>query len=99
MPRWPLADVDLWRLEALPEAGAERAVVDRAADLEQQVGTTPGGHAKLWGAEAVGPRPSPTGTRVGQRRSLWLNVTTPRFCMLSQTIGLQPADKKAEAGE
>ena len=29
-------------LEALPEAGAERAVVDGAADLEQQVGPAPG---------------------------------------------------------
>jgi hypothetical protein len=28
-------------LEALPEAGAERAVVDGAADLEQPVGATP----------------------------------------------------------
>ena len=28
-------------LEALPEAGAERAVVDGAADLEQSVGATP----------------------------------------------------------
>ena len=28
-------------LEALPEADAERAVVDGAADLEQPVGTTP----------------------------------------------------------
>ena len=27
--------------EALPEAGAERAVVDGAADLEQQIGTAP----------------------------------------------------------
>jgi membrane-bound metal-dependent hydrolase YbcI (DUF457 family) len=41
-------------------------------------------HAKLWGADAVGLRPSPTGTRVGRRRSLWPNVTTPRFCMLSR---------------
>jgi hypothetical protein len=40
-------------------------------------------HAKLWGADVVGLRPSPTGTRVGRRRSLWPNVTTPRFCMLS----------------
>src|SRR4051794_21063974 len=29
-------------LETLAEAGAERAVVDRTADLEQPVGTTPG---------------------------------------------------------
>src|SRR6185503_17655729 len=29
-------------LEALPKAGAERAVVDGAADLEQQVGAAPG---------------------------------------------------------
>src|SRR5918911_5488282 len=29
-------------LEALPEAGAERAVVDGAADLEQAVGPAPG---------------------------------------------------------
>ncbi len=29
-------------LEALPEAGAERAVVDGAANLEQQVGPAPG---------------------------------------------------------
>ena len=43
MPRWLLADADRWRLlEALPEAGAERAVVDGAADLEQQVGPAPG---------------------------------------------------------
>src|SRR4051812_45368052 len=28
-------------LEALPEAGAERAVVDGAADLEQPIGTAP----------------------------------------------------------
>src|SRR3954447_18734245 len=29
-------------LEALPEAGAERAVVEGAADVEQQVGPAPG---------------------------------------------------------
>src|SRR4051812_33441555 len=29
-------------VETLPEAGAERAVVDGAADLEQQIGPTPG---------------------------------------------------------
>src|SRR4051794_17822637 len=36
MPRWLLADV-----EAMPEAGAERAGVDGAADLEQPIGTAP----------------------------------------------------------
>jgi transposase-like protein len=44
-------------LEALPEAGAERAVVDGAADLEQPVGPAPGpahllrlGHAPVDGS-------------------------------------------------
>ena len=42
MPRWLLADADRGRLgSAAPEAGAERAVVDGAADLEQPIGTAP----------------------------------------------------------
>src|SRR4051794_8950287 len=36
-------------LEALPEAGAEHAVVDGAADLEQQVGPAPGPAARQIG--------------------------------------------------
>src|SRR6188474_711351 len=44
---WGSCSAGCWRmrivggLEALPEAGAERAVVDGAADLEQQVGPAP----------------------------------------------------------
>src|SRR6476659_12006 len=57
---WGSCSAGCWRmrivggLEALPEAGAERAVVDGAADLEQQIGPAPGpahllrlGHAPI----------------------------------------------------
>jgi hypothetical protein len=35
------SSTDFYSVETLPEAGAERAVVDGAADLEQPVGATP----------------------------------------------------------
>ena len=38
--RSPSSDTDRW-LELLPKAGAERAIVDGTADLQQQVGAAP----------------------------------------------------------
>src|SRR6478752_7652085 len=54
-------------LEALPEAGAERAVVDGAADLEQPVGAAPGpAYLLRLGHPAVHQE---VGRAVGQRRA------------------------------
>src|SRR4051794_1201931 len=54
-------------LEALPEAGAERAVVDGAADLEQPVGAAPGpAHLLRFGHPAVHQE---VGRALGQRRA------------------------------
>src|SRR3982751_6921896 len=53
--------------EALPEAGAERAVVDGAADLEQPVGATPRpAHLLRLGHPAVHQE---VGRALGQRRA------------------------------
>src|SRR3954452_15183000 len=54
-------------LEALPEAGAERAVVDGAADLEQPIGAAPGpAHLLRFGHPAVHQE---VGRALGQRRA------------------------------
>src|SRR5689334_24792246 len=54
-------------LEALPEAGAERAVVDGAADPEQPVATAPGpAHLLRLGHTAVHQE---VGRALGQRRA------------------------------
>src|SRR4051794_31203607 len=53
--------------EALPEAGAERAVVDGAADLEQPVGAAPGpAHLLRFGHPAVHQE---VGRALGQGRA------------------------------
>src|SRR3954470_22910592 len=54
-------------LEALPEADAERAVVDGAADLEQPIGTAPGpAHLLRFVHPAVHQE---VGRALGQRRA------------------------------
>src|SRR3954454_15693602 len=70
---WGSGCDDRWRvlvvggLEALPEAGAERAVVDGAADLEQPVGAAPGpAHLLRLGHPAVHQE---VGRALGQRRA------------------------------
>src|SRR3954468_742400 len=53
--------------EALPEAGAERAIVDGTADLEQPVGAAPGpAHLLRFGHPAVHQE---VGRALGQRRA------------------------------
>src|SRR3954467_7283539 len=54
-------------VETLPEAGAERAVVDGAADLEQPVGATPGPAHLLRLGHA--PVDQEVGRALGQRRA------------------------------
>src|SRR4051795_2121943 len=74
LPRdWGACRDGCWRvpivggLEALPEAGAERAVVDGTADLEQPVGTAPGpAHLLRLGHPAVHQE---VGRALGQRRA------------------------------
>src|SRR4051795_3811370 len=54
-------------LETLPETGAERAVVEGAADLEQQIGPAPGpAHLLRLGHAAVDQE---VGRALGQRRA------------------------------
>src|SRR5690242_5487330 len=53
--------------EALPEAGAERAVVDGAADLEQPIGTAPRpAHLLRFGHATIDEK---VGRSLGQRRA------------------------------
>src|SRR4051812_28534622 len=55
------------RQEFLPETGAERAVVEGAADLEQQIGPAPGpAHLLRLGHAAVHQK---VGRALGQRRA------------------------------
>src|SRR5206468_6202395 len=55
------------RQEFLPETGAERAVVEGAADLEQQIGPAPGpAHLLRLGHAAVDQE---VGRALGQRRA------------------------------
>src|SRR5206468_6830655 len=55
------------RQELLPETGAERAVVEGAADLEQQIGPAPGpAHLLRLGHAAVDQE---VGRALGQRRA------------------------------
>src|SRR6476620_2367571 len=62
---WRVWVVD--RQEFLPETGAERAVVEGAADLEQQIGPAPGpAHLLRLGHAAVHQE---VGRALGQRRA------------------------------
>src|SRR3954454_11546224 len=62
---WRVWVVD--RQEFLPETGAERAVVEGAADLEQQIGPAPGpAHLLRLGHAAVDQE---VGRALGQRRA------------------------------
>ena len=72
-------------LEALPEAGAERAVVDGAADLEQPIGTAPRpAHLLRFVHPAIDEE---VGRSLGQRRANPQPGPVP-FAIVDQPIAL-----------
>src|SRR4051794_5308319 len=72
-------------LEALPEAGAERAIVDGAADLQQPIGAAPRpAHLLRFAHPAVHQE---VGRALGQRRTDPLSGSVP-FAVVHQPIAL-----------
>ena len=75
-------------VEALPEAGAERAIVDGAANLEQPVGAAPGpAHLLRFGHPAVHQK---VGRALGQRRADPQPSPVP-LAVVDQPVALWPS--------